>query len=384
MASFLALDAIISKHFPINDIALWAFAKSGLLLASALCIFGLDQVIVRRPSGLRKITKHLITRTIFVSAAISIAFTYTSKESSYIFWTLSIFLVAFLSICYAVYRGAFIMNAAQTSLNGWKSLLLLIIVTTITLSLKISIQETILIALLTSSLFIAIHMAITENWKKYYLDCEKKESSIELSDIKKEARHFFILSLSLNLSINFEQITLNILGFNEESASLLAHFSTFIPAVVFLNGLIGFYLGPHLKKNQANISKKTFRKINIILTTSGIALSITSFALGSLAFEVLYEGKFHIDTTTALLVILLGFLRLLYSAPSSFIGVIAPPKTLKIYSHANIGFFAFSIIFFFAIIGIGANPTASVLIASALNWGMRVIYGQILTYKDLT
>lgn len=383
MASFLAVDAVVTRSFDVDQVAFWAFAKSTILLASTICIYGLDQVIVRHPAALRVISRHLAARCIISAAVISVFLALVSTSAGFVFWFSVVSLSALLSIYFAVLRGAYLMTMAQFSLNGWKLLLLLLVLGSRYWIPSASMGWILFIALVLSSLVVVGYSFFTKKWKAYYIERERSETIPEKGLMVKEAGYFFLLGLSLTASINLEQLALNFLGLKKESALLLAHFSIFIPLIVFLNGFIGFYLGPFMRVASKRINFQGFKKANSLYALAGLMVSIFSYCFGCIAFDMFFNGRYEISYGLAVLLTALGFARFLYTVPSSYIGVISKSSELKRYSVVNLYFVGFSVIFFFVLMAVGISAEKSILISSLANWILRVGLGYWLVYRDL-
>lgn len=383
MASFLAVDAVVSKFFSVSQVALWAYIKSTLLLASTICIFGLDQVIVRRPEGLRTIARYLGVRILITSTILAVGLFYFKPDTTLFFWVVCVSLTALLSVFYAIYRGAYHMVIAQFSLNGWKTLVFVFCLILAIYRPNYGVDAATAISLSLAAIYVCCYAYFAKEWRAYYLEQEQRTPLPTRDNLLTEAKHFFLLSLSLNLSINFEQLALNILGFDNASATLLAHFSIFIPGVVFLNGFLGFYLGPFLKRRESKIARPFFIRINSYFLICGAFFCALSFFGGHFAFTRFYGDKYQLDHYLAFALVSLGYLRFLYTIPSSFIGVLGSTVYLKRYSSLNMAFFAVSILLFAGLIYNQFDPTKSVILASLTNWLLRVVYGYRLAYADI-
>ncbi|MGT2432013.1 hypothetical protein ACU4HD_31020 [Cupriavidus basilensis] len=162
------------------------------------------------------------------------------------------------------------MTMAQFSLNGWKLLLLLLVLGSRYWIPSASMDWIIFVALALSSLIVFGYSFFTKKWKAYYIERERSELIPAKGLMVKEAGYFFLLGLSLTASVNLEQLALNFLGFKKESALLLAHFSIFIPLIVFLNGFIGFYLGPFMRNASKRINFRSFTKSKFPVCDGGI------------------------------------------------------------------------------------------------------------------
>ncbi|WAG26817.1 hypothetical protein EEA47_10930 [Vibrio alginolyticus] len=380
MGAFLLSDIVISKYYPLDDIALWAFLKSIMLLAASTVILGLDQVLLRRPETLMSIWRYMILRVLFLSFLVSFVVVLIKPVSIYFVFVLIVSL-AFISLSYSIYRGALKMNRAQISLNGWKVIFFVSVCWSVASESIYNIEGVIIFSVLVSLLGVLVVAMHRKDWVSYYL-VKSREGSIAPKElILKEAKYFFLQTVGLNLSVNFEQILLNFFGFTDSSANLFVHFSVFLPLVVFLNGFIGFYLGPYLREKKDSINITFFKKINLIFILIGLGLSLISYCFGSFAFDYFYSDKYELNNMLAALIVILGFLRLYYVIPSALIGVASSTKRLIQFSKFNIAALALSFLIFVFLVFLNVNPVISVMFSSITNWGVRVVTGLFISYQ---
>ncbi len=273
------------------------------------------------------------------------------------------------------------MNRAQISLNGWKVIFFVSVCWSVASESIYNIEGVIIFSVLVSLLGVLVVAMHRKDWVSYYL-VKSREGSIAPKElILKEAKYFFLQTVGLNLSVNFEQILLNFFGFTDSSANLFVHFSVFLPLVVFLNGFIGFYLGPYLREKKDSINITFFKKINLIFILIGLGLSLISYCFGSFAFDYFYSDKYELNNMLAALIVILGFLRLYYVIPSALIGVASSTKRLIQFSKFNIAALALSFLIFVFLVFLNVNPVISVMFSSITNWGVRVVTGLFISYQ---
>lgn len=378
MGGLVIADIVIAKYYQLAEVETWAFAKSVLLLAASACILGVDQVIVREPGALKIILRFLVVRGTILAIIIALGLNLFSNEVSGITWFVLVASLSFLSFMFAIYRGALKMFSAQLALNGWKFVFLLLV--SFLIGSGIDIDIVLMISIVSSVLLIVFIMFSSKNWLEIY---KEENTKLNKSQIISQSYKFVILSLSLNLSINFEQIAINTIGCGENSAVVFAHFTVFLPLIVFLNGFVGFYLGPLLRKNRENFNLKYYYRFAVIFIFSSVGLGFISYFLGMLAFEELYSGKYIFINEFAILTILIGALRLLYSLPSSYISILGSEENLLNYSKSNLIFVLLFFVGVMSLIKLEVSVPFSVLISSLSNWCLRVGYGNYLSISEL-
>lgn len=380
MGAFLVSDILISKYFSIEDVSLWAFLKSILILAATVSILGLDQVLLRRPNSLYVIWSFMLFRVIVLVFLISLLIL-CIKSMAFLYIFFSILALALLSLYYSVFRGSLKMNRAQFALNLWKIIFLILVLLVSFKKLNLSVDTIILISVLFSLFSIILISSLDKSWLKFYKNKHEEGIPPKKRLIISEANNFFIQAIGLNLSINFEQLVLNSLGLKESSATLFVHFTVFIPIVVFLNGFIGFYLAPYLRENKDKINRALFNKINFLFVILGLTLSLISIFIGSFLFDYFYSDRYDLDLKLSIAITILGFFRLYYIIPSAFVGMLACTKQLILFSRVNIVSILISLIIFVTLLNFGFNPAYSVMISSIINWMTRVFLGLHISYK---
>lgn len=377
MAGFVFADIIIARYYPVEEVEVWAFVKSILLLSASVCILGLDQVIVREPRALKKILRFFIIRGFFISIFVAIVLNYFSNGINIFTWLFLVVNLTFLSFMFAVYRGSLNMFRAQLALNGWKFVFVLVVIFFI--GSGISIGTSLFISLSLSSVIVIFIMISNRDWMSLY----KKESNLNENKLISQSYKFVILSLSLNLSINFEQIAINTIGKGDGTAIIFAHFTIFLPLIIFLNGFIGFYLGPLMRSIRLKFNLGYYYRMLSLFIILSILLGFLSYSFGVFAFNFLYYNKYELVNSIAIPTVFIGVFRLLYALPSSYISILGSEKLLFAFSKSNMYFVSLFFIFVSILFFIGVPIIYSVLIGSLSNWMLRVLFGNYLSILEL-
>jgi len=378
MGGLVIADIVIAKYYQLADVEIWAFAKSVLLLAASACILGVDQVIVREPGALKIILRFLVVRGTILAIIIALGLSFFSNDVSGITWFFLVASLSFLSFMFAIYRGALKMFSAQLALNGWKFVFLLLI--SFLIGSGIGIDVVLVLSIVSSLLLIVFIMFSSKKWLEKY---KEENTKLNKKQIMSQSYKFVVLSLSLNLSINFEQIAINTIGNGESSSAVFAHFTVFLPLIVFLNGFVGFYLGPLLRKNRENFNLKNYYCFSGLFVFLSVILGLVSYFMGFFAFSEFYSGKYIFVNEFAIVTILIGALRLLYSLPSSYISILGSEEALLNYSKSNLLFVILFFIGVMLLIKLDFSVPLSVLISSLSNWCLRVGYGNYLSILEL-
>lgn len=380
MAGLLFADIFISATAQKDTIAFWAFVKSILFISSTLAILGLDQAIVRYPGAFLSNFKSTLIQILVISCLLSFVFSKTNQQINFPSIALLIFLTAMLALFFAISRGANSFNIAQINLNGWKFLFLLFLVLLSRLGIQGYVFWSIFSALLVSLIFsILLFLKNTKIVDFYTL--KAKELPIPKTQFRLAALQLFLLSISLNFSINLEQLLLNFSGRPQESAILFAHFVIFTPLLLFANGFTGFLLGPYLREKIHEIFNKLPFLFFLYLCVGGI-VSILAFFIGKQLFHHLYDGKFTIQYSIVMFCLAIGLLRFFYTIPSSFISIVASTKTLRNFTFLGIIALGLSIFIYFIVVISTHNHLNGIIYASIINWSLRSLGGLTLTIHE--
>ncbi|MEZ9876750.1 hypothetical protein AB4349_14015 [Vibrio breoganii] len=378
MGGFVLSDLIVAKYYSINDVEIWAFAKSVLLLSASLCILGLDQVVIRDSGAFKLIWRFLVIRAIILASGIALILWSYISDVSYLTWFFIILGLTFLSFMSALYRGALKMFRAQLSLNGWK--LYFLIIVSLSIGVGVSIDYIILLSILIAVIVTFIFIAIRKDLFDFYFNKKAENSK---NKIVSQSYKFVLLTISLNLSINFEQLAINMLGGGNNSVNVFAHFTVFLPFVVFLNGFVGFYLGPLLRKYKNVFDICTYRKLRFWFVILCLLLGLLSFSVGFFGFSFMYGDKYNFSYGFSICVVLIGMFRLLYSLPSAYISILGGDDILKLYCRVNIMCLFICLILVALFINLGFDVAYTVLVFSLLNWMLRVLFGNYLSISEL-
>src|SRR5690606_23189384 len=117
----LCSDFYISKNFNEIGVANWATLKAIMFVFGGICIFGFDQVLVRKPELFKKVIKRYLFQILLFSIVIGFLLkNYFIDDYKFIYISIVIFLYAFSQFCAAAFRGSGKLVEAQFFTNGWK------------------------------------------------------------------------------------------------------------------------------------------------------------------------------------------------------------------------------------------------------------------------
>lgn len=378
MVAFLLSDIFVVKF--ISDaqaVANWAFIKAVLMLASVVAVFGAEQSILRYPQNFLSCLKKISIRTIFYTVIIATFLYFFSQVKSFIFWFFSILGLSITIILYSALRTSLNSFLALLSQNLWKILIFIIIVLGSTLGF-LNIPLIFLSAIYFSVFILFLILLKNKDWLEYYKN--HKDEKVEDRYFFSISNFFIISALTLNISISFEQLTLNILGLTKESALYLAHTSALMPVVLILNGFLSFYLGPYVKNNINKLDKNKLSKLILAIFISSLFLSGLSLSIGYFFFNYFYS-TYDFNIFISVSVLLVCVLRMLYIIPSSFVGVVGRDDLTKKYIILNLISILLGVLFVFLLAK--ENIFYFILVVAILNWLFRVGLGIFYSYRNL-
>ncbi|WP_448546967.1 hypothetical protein [Thalassotalea fusca] len=276
---FLA-DLYIVANFPPTDVSNWAFYKSALFILSAFCLLGLDQVIVRHPNLIKPISCRFVINLLAVLGLVTIiatTFDFTPVSTKYlIFCTLLISLVTFVAACF---RAQNRLIEAQLATNGWKPILLILMIFAIG-----GVDQWFTGALI--SIFV---LTLPMLFAKKDISIKKRLQRPK-EDINHLGFYFLLHSLTLVVAVHGEQFIITLFGYKEVSFIVFSHFVIFTPIAISVNGFLGFYLAPKIRRHE-RFDFSIYRTYKKRISTLSFSLSLISLAIGALIYVLFYEAK---------------------------------------------------------------------------------------------
>src|SRR5690606_8053897 len=283
--------------------------------------------------------------------------------------------LAFLNYMSAGSRATHNFWIAQLSNNLWK-IILLISVLFYTLSSVVEYY------------FISILLAlIVAFFTKGFIPKEVDESyvSIPLGEANKMGFYFLLTNLTLIFAVHGEQFVINLYGDPITSSYLFTYFSVFTPIALSVNGFLGFYYGPKIRKEKQFGLRQYFSFSKKILLFS-IIITPLSIIAGYLYMRFYMNSAFtEIDTSLVIVLSLLCVVRGVYVATSIGLGIFGTTSSL---SKSAALFWVLTLLYIGLIILIlkyvnGMLIPFGIALASLLNWGGRLIISNYFTIVEL-
>lgn len=377
LLSFLLADIYVSENFSQERIAEWAFYKSTIIILGSIVLLGYDQVFVRDPSLVTRFFKRFIIQAFSIAIVsvliIAVFKNYTFHKGGYLF--LGVVLYGFINYSSSSLRACFNLWKAQFSSNFWKILLLgfLFLWTFDDLSYYFLIP---IILTLISAVFFGGYK--TKEDRSFF-------ENLSDTDSRAIATTFLFTNLTLILAVYGEQFLINLSNDTKASAHLFKYFAVFTPIALSVNGFLGFYFGPKIRREK-KMSIERFKKFSLKISLFAFVVTGLSSVIG-----YIYMTNFsQIEVTTLdwLLIISLSVLciiRGIYIATSVCLGIFSDKKRLKsvaILFWISAGLYIIGVFVTLSVTsGIKAAQIISIL--SAANWLFRLIISNVYTLKIL-
>lgn len=377
LLSFLLADIFVSENFSQENIAEWAFYKSTIIILGSIVLLGYDQVFVRDPSLVTRFFKKFIFQAlgIGVVSVSLIAFfkEYTFQKGMYLF--LGVILFGFVNYSSASLRACFHLWKSQFSTNFWKVLLLIFLFFGLFEEISFYFLIPILVTLVSAIIFGG------------YKTKEDRSLFENLSDADSRAiaTTFLFTNLTLILAVYGEQFLINLSGDTAASAHLFKYFAVFTPIALSVNGFLGFYFGPKIRRQQ-KMSIEKFKKFSLKISIFAILITLLSAIMGYVYMTYFSPIKNNnLDWMLITSLSILCIIRGIYIATSVCLGIFSDKKRLKSVA------FLFWISAGLYIVGVfitlnvtsGIRAAQIISILSVSNWLFRLIVSNIYTTKIL-
>lgn len=376
LLSFLIADIFVSNTFSIEDISKWAFFKSVIFIIGSISIFGYDQVLVRDNRLIKKLFKPFVIQSLMICVSLITIISFLKKLDiyEYFFLIISTLFFAYLNYFSSATRSNYLLVKSQFFVNGWKVILLIL--------LLIFYFENVLIYFFISigSIFFLSLFLIRLN----YDYPPATNHIISKKESKKLAFAFLLSNLTLIFSIYGEQFIINLLNKQVTSAYLFRYFAVFTPIALSLNGFLGFYLGPKIRR-LIFFSKPQYFRLTLNIVFVSLLFCLISLFIGYLYFTFyLTEGN-NLDWIIIVLLTLMCFVRGIYVSTSVCLGIFASDKYLSKVAYL---FWATSIIYILSLCIIlffidGIIAARYIAFATLINWTLRLIISNNYTLKTI-
>lgn len=357
----LCSDFYVSKNFDHIYVANWAALKSIIFVFGGICVFGFDQILMRKPELAINFLKNYLIQIFIISFIISfIIIQFFIQSLNIYFLSLIIMLFAFNQFWAAALRGNSQLIEAQIFTNGWKVAIFIF------LMLGIYDQN-----IIYSGSFIAV-LVINSIFIFKFLE-KQKEIPEEKNTLEfyKMGSFFLLNNLSVTIATYGEQLLINSFGDKMLSYVIFNYVLAFNAIMLAFAGFLGFYFGPKLKLIKNMTVKIYYSYLKGFLIFSGF-LAIISFILGTIIFKFYFHKDFSL--LLALTCLGVGFVKVLYTIPSVCMALYCDTEIIKKISIFNIFNMIGFIILFYMVLSL-KNDLVGVYIFMIMivHWFLRLL-----------
>lgn len=355
----LCSDFYISKNFNEIGVANWATLKAIMFVFGGICIFGFDQILVRKPELFKKVIKRYLFQILLFSIVIGFLLkNYFIDDYKFIYISIVIFLYAFSQFCAAAFRGSGKLVEAQFFTNGWK------IFTILFLFLGV-------VNLSYVYIFSFFLVCILGSYSIYNYEKLNDELVFPIKNQYKLGFFFLLNSLSLTMATYGEQLLINAFGNKVVSTIVFNYVLAFNSFILLFVGFLGFYFVPKLKQVEEfneNKYKDYMRKFFWL----GFILCGFGFGFGFLIFK--YYLNIEMNIVLALLCLISAYVKILYIIPSAGVSLYCDEEKvakISIFNLYNLGFYVF--IFFISMVIFNEYLVHSVFLVMSMHWFLRLL-----------
>ncbi len=377
LLSLLLADLYVAQQFNKEQIAEWAFIKSIVLIVGTFCLLGYDQIFIRDQSLIKRFYRRFLVQSCVIASLLIVFLVYIKSypfENAALI-AICVLLLAILSYFSSASRANFHLWKSQFSTNFWKIVLFFALY----LFLRVDGVYYFLFAL-------AIGTAISIPLRGF-IPSPENATCVKLEDKEAVAISFAFLlhNMTLILAIYGEQFIINLGSDVEASSHLFKYTAIFTPIALSLNGFLGFYFAPKVRKDNNMSIPKYFRFSKNIMLYS-VAVTMFSALVGVL--YMVYYTDISVAELDVFLIISLSFMcitRGLYITTSVCLGVFGDAKDLR--SAAILTgictilylFSMFIILLYFS----GITAALYISLATLGNWLLKLIISNKFTFKTL-
>lgn len=369
-------DIYVSQNYSKDNIAEWAFFKSAIIILGTICLLGYDQVLVREPQLIQKIFKKFILQAFLISSFLSIIIGFFIKYSlaKTILILICIFLYALSVFVAAASRANFKLWQAQLSTNFWKFLLLPFL-------FIFSIERVELIYLFAFLLtLILAYFSKGYQPKTVYAG----EAVSEPKEVRTIGIAFTLHNIALIIAVYGEQFLVNLKNEISISQHLFLYYSIFTPIALSINGFLGFYFGPKLRRME-KFSTSQYYKLNLKVAFLSFFINVASITVGIGYFYFKNNNLMQLDYYLIAAIFILCYIKSIYTVSSVCLGVFGEKRTLYKTAYLNWAAMIIYIILVFMAMHLfnGLWVARLICLLSVFHWLMRIAISMAFTVKSI-
>ena len=378
--SMFLFDILIVSEVSDPIVARWASLKASLFLFATLCVFGLDRIVLRYPFENARVTRLLLVQIPFFSlVALLIA---DQLHFLTLSWQVlfSLIFLAFVNYSAAHSRSILRFTDSQISAHGWKFGLLFFLLIVHFRSEEITWNA--IVNSLVTALFLSLCIIVLRHWiaKTPSSVTKPSEQPLTTREMYSLGLRFFLLMLTFNASISLEQILLNADQRVTDSAFYFAHTSLCLPLSTMAAGFIGFIIAP-LFRQFPEKSDATLSKFFVPCILLAVVMACASAVIGATVVSHWINRQDLMDSKIVIVVGLIGFLRLIYTLPSSYIVTRGTSRDISVFLAAAVTGLVVFISCYLLISRLSGNFLLAIIIGTLSNWILRNASGFWLVWR---
>ena len=369
LVGLIGCDVLITKFYESDDIATWAGVRSLLAILGVLCLFGLDQVLVRSPRSSARLLRLLALQVPALALVWGGFCVWIGVSQSWIVTSFIGLGAAGSLVFFQYFRSHGHRLKSQLSQQGWKIVILLCVAVLIVSGITVPLDGLVAAVL---CLLVAVSAALAFRSPPSHMHVQDPEKTRALYKI---GVRFMVSSLLLSLSIYAEQLVVNALGSSDQAANYFTHATYFLFPISLANGYFAFLIGPWVRDNHDRFVS-ILRAHRVKIFAGVIAYVVAVQVVGYWGWFLIAPQNRAPDFTLQLLFAVTCFARTLYTLPSAYMGVFGKPRQhdwlIGGQTFALAGAVAiFAALFLNGFVGI----LYAVAFASMINWLARVLVG---------
>ncbi|WP_394199331.1 hypothetical protein [Litoreibacter albidus] len=364
VALYLA-DLLITSTFRGETISAWAEIRALIGLSGILCLVGLDLVIMRSPQSSARLLRLLAVQVPLLALPVALVVHGLGYLESFLqAYFLAVASAGTIAL-YQYFRSHHQRSLAQLTQQGWRVVILGIIVGLVFVPEAIGIG-TAVVAVMLAGVALAISFAFVKRPSRF---CVQKPEPV--SALYRIGARFMVTSSLLALAVYAEQLLVIQVGTTEDSARYFTHATFFLFPINVLNGYAGFLLGPWVRDNHDRFIAVLHRWWPmVIFGLVGVVLVLNG--IGHAGWRIMSPSVGAPSLGLSLIFAACGVMISLYQIPSAYNGVFAQPKHHDALIVAQLVSLACAFGVFLLLNTVLATPVViSVAMASLVNWTLR-------------
>ena len=334
-------------------------------IVGVLCLFGLEQVLVRSPQSSARLLRLLAIQVPLLALPVALVVHSLGYLGSY----LQAYLLALGSAgtiaFYQYFRSHHLRSLAQLTQQGWRIVIMTIIAALVFAPGVAEIGILVVVVMLVG-VVVAASVALV---KRPSCFCEQDPEPV--STLYRISARFTVTSSLLALAIYAEQLLVIKVGTTEDSACYFTHATFFLFPTNVLTGYAGFLLGPWVRDNHDRfVSVMRHRWLLVVLGLAAVTVALNG--IGQIGWRIIEPSVGDPSVGLSLIFSISGIMIAVYQIPSAYNGVFAQVHHHDVLILGQL--FALGSAFGAFVLcnsGLSASVVVSVALASVVNWTLR-------------